>query len=478
MLNADYPTRLSLKGVPRSEPVNEVTLGRPRLTRRAVCAWSAAAAALPSAAACAVGAPATDQVSSQAGPPVELALWCWNYLPHVTAWERILADWYAENQRVRVRLEPQDDWPTKVAAVVAAGTTPEFMTELASQAPIKFARGWYEPLDGVYRNARIDPRKHFFVAAYEPWEFQGKPYGVPFEDTGPGFGVVIRTDFIKEVGQPVPAGKFASWDEAYDLARRLVRRDGVERWGWSTKSSQLGLWIFSAMVEAGQEYFDRSRQRFQMNTPVGIDVLKKLIWDPVHVHRIEPAEGLPAAQQMLKDGRLAMAVNSQAVLNQARLEKLESVPHLDFVIKPPFKGTDVKIIGEGGWGASLFRASQKKDTAGRFLAYLAGDKPQSIWNIALECRSSATAAAYKTAQCQQPQYAFNHRVWNVQQQGKVRHFGNEAGQPGDAYAVINKITDQLRAGTIAPKQAAELADDEMNLRHADFRAAVAAAKPS
>jgi ABC-type glycerol-3-phosphate transport system substrate-binding protein len=198
----------------------------------------------------------------------------------------------------------------------------------------------------------------------------------------------------------------------------------------------------------------------------------------VHVHQVEPAEGLPAAQQMLKDGRLAMAVNSQAVLNQARLEKLESVPHLDFVIKPPYKGPDVTIIGEGGWGASLFRGSQKKDSAGPFVAYLAGEKAQSLWNIALECRSSATAAAYKTAQCQQPQYAFNHRVWNVQQQGRVRHFGNEAGTPNDAYAVINKVTDQLRAGTTTPKRAAEMADEELNLRHAEFRAAVAAARPS
>jgi hypothetical protein len=60
----------------------------------------------------------------------------------------------------------------------------------------------------------------------------------------------------------------------------------------------------------------------------------------------------------------------------------------------------------------------------------------------------------------------------------VRHFGNEAGTPSDAYAVINKVTDQLRAGTTTPKRAAELADEELNLRHAEFRAAVAAARPA
>jgi ABC-type glycerol-3-phosphate transport system substrate-binding protein len=208
-----------------------------------------------------------------------------------------------------------------------------------------------------------------------------------------------------------------------------------------------------------------------------VDVLKKLVWDPVHVHQIEPPEGLPAAQTMLKEGTLAMAVQSQAVLNQARLERRESAPHLDFLIKPPFKGGDVRIVGEGGWGAALYRASAHKDAAGPFLSYLIGEKPQSLWNIVLECRSSATGAAYKSAACQAPQYAFNHRVWAVQQQGKVRYFGNEAGTPGDAFGVLNRLTDELRAGSLAPKRAAELADEELNRKHEEFRAALAAARP-
>jgi ABC-type glycerol-3-phosphate transport system substrate-binding protein len=439
-----------------------------------VAATGMVGAAVP--AACAL--PGSERPAGPAGPALDLTLWCMNYLPHNTAWERILAEWEATGARERVHLEPQNEWATKYAAAVAAGTTPDLATELGSGTQLKFARGWYEPLDRVYRDARVDPRRHFFAAAYEPWEFQGKPFGIPFEDTGPGFGIVIRTDFIKDAGQPVPAGRFGSWDEAYELAKRLVRREGPSpRWGWSTKAGWLSLWLFGAMVEGGQEYFDKSSQRFQLNTPVGVDVLKKLIWDPVYLHQVEPPEGLPTAQTMLKEGDLAMAIQSQAVLNQARLEKRESAEFLDFVIRPPFKGNDVRIIGEGGWGVSLFRGSPAKDAAAPFLSYLMGERAQAHWNIVLECRSSATAAAYKSSECQQPRFAFNHRVWAVQQQGRVRYFGNDAGSPADAYGVINRVTDELRAGTLAPKRAAELADEELNRKHEEFRAALAAARP-
>lgn len=454
-------------------------------TRRWAHAVLAQAAALPFLAAC--GGATGDRPPQRAvSGPVDLTAWCMNYALHNNAWQRLFDDWHAKEPRVRVKLEPQDQWSTKYAAAVAADTTPDLATELGTGTQLRFAGGWYEPLDTVYRDARIDPKRYFFPSAYEPWEFQGKPYGIPFEDTGPGFGVVLRTDFIKEAGQPVPPVRLTSWDETYELAKRLVKRGGATggsgsgvRWGWTTRASWLTLWLFGAMLDAGQEFFDKTRQRFQVNTPAGVDVLKKLIWDPAHVHGIEPPEGFPNAQAALKAGDAAMGINSQATIRDARSERRDSAPFLDFAIRPPFKGKDAKILGHGGWGVSLFRGSRQKEQAAPFLTYLMGERARGIWTIAGDCYATATAAAYKapewTHTCSQPQFAYMRGVWEVQQAGNLRFYGNEAGSPQDAYTIMNRITDELRAGTLAPKRAAEMADEELTVKHAEFRAALAAA---
>jgi ABC-type glycerol-3-phosphate transport system substrate-binding protein len=208
-----------------------------------------------------------------------------------------------------------------------------------------------------------------------------------------------------------------------------------------------------------------------------VDVLTKLIWDPVHLHGIEPPESFANPQTAIKVGEVAMAVQSQAVVGDARIEKRESAPFIDFLIKPPFKGSDVKVIGESGWGAGLLRDSKNRDAAAPFVQYLASPRSLTIWNIERECRVLPAHEAYKVpewAECQKPEFAFNHRVWAVHQQGKVRFFGNAAGTPNDAYSVLNKITDDLRAGRLAPKRAAEMADEQLNLKHAEYKAAIAA----
>ncbi len=450
---------------------------RQSFTRRRVGLLGIRAGALAWLAGCGPGQAQQPAVSSTG--PVELTLWRSTSAVQSKAWTRLLDEWQAKQPQTKISQEEIDDWRTKFATAVAAGTTPDIGQELGSGTQVKFANGWYEPLTRVYQGAKVDPKKYFYWSAYEPWEFKGAPHGVPFEDTGPGFGMVLRTDFLTEVGAAAPSGRYKSWDEAYDLGRKLVRRGEKTRWGWSTRANWLLLWIGGAMVDAGQEYYDKTKQKFQFTTPVGIDVLKKLIWDPPNLHAIEPPEGFRNYEESIKVGDVAMAIGSQAVLRNARTEGRDSAPFLDYVVRPPFKGNEPTVVGHGGWGVCLFRGSQKKEPASAFLQHLISPKGQTTWITSTDCYATATAAVYEspefnTACQQQPAYAYMKNVWTAQRQGKMRYFGNEAGSPNDYYSIVNRITDELRASKLAPRQAAEQLDEQMNVKLGEYKASLGA----
>jgi ABC-type glycerol-3-phosphate transport system substrate-binding protein len=454
-------------------------------TRRTVLAKAAAlftAGASTTLAACGLlpgGAPPADR--SQ--PPVTLELWGLQLQRHESAYEKILNDWHAKNPREKVVHLPQPEGlDTKLTAAIAGGNPPEMASRLGHTLEIQIARKWLEPIDHLYREARIDPKKYFLPNAWEPWEVKGKAYGVPFEDNAAGWGIGLRMDFFQDAGIRVPDPGFRSWDEVYETARRLMRREGGEvvRWGFSANAGHILTWIVGAMEEAGQPFFDKARGKFQFNTPIGHEVLRKLIWDPARVHNIEePALGDPGGPDiytLVHQGKIAMSFGLPgSSVGAARLARLDVAPFMTLVIRPPFReGRDHKFIGEGGWGVGVLRLGKNKDRTGPFMIYLMGKGPQLHWSITLGCQIPATPFPHSAPECQPPDWAHSQRIFKVQ--NKARYWGNEAGAMGTAYGVVATQTRKLRKGELSVQTAAQLIDDELQVKLEEYKRDLQAAE--
>ncbi|MBI3970808.1 MAG: extracellular solute-binding protein [Chloroflexi bacterium] len=457
------------------------------VTRRAAAQAAMALAAGGSGAALAAcgpfgqPAPRTDNEL----PVVTLELWGLRLQRHESAYEKILADWHATNPKERVVHQPQPEGlDTKLTAAIAGGTPPEMASRLGHTLEIQIARQWLEPVDHLYRQAKVDPRKHFLPNAWEPWEVKGKAYGVPFEDNAAGWGIGLRTDLFQEAGVRVPDSGFKSWDEVYDVARKLVKREGGEvvRWGFSANAGHIMTWIVGAMEEPGQPFFDRSRGKFQFNTPIGHEVLKKLMWDPARVHNIEePSLGDPGGPDiyaLVHQGKIAMSFGLPgSSVGAARLANLDVAPFMTLVIRPPFReGRELKFIGEGGWGVGVLRHGKNKDRTGPFVTYLMGKGPQLHWSITLGCQIPATPFPHSAPECQPPDWAHSQRIFKVQ--NKARYWGNDAGAMGNAYGVVATHTRKLRKGEVSVPTAAQLIDDELQVKLDEYKRALAEAEKS
>jgi ABC-type glycerol-3-phosphate transport system substrate-binding protein len=425
----------------------------------------------------------TEPAADRTLPPVTLESWGLQLQRHESAYTRILADWHATGPRERVEHHPQPEGlDTKLTAAVAGGTPPDMASRLAVTLELQVARKWLEPVDHLYRQAKIEPRKYFLPNAWEPWEIKGKAYGVPFEDNAVGWGIGLRTDFFQEAGLRVPDAAFRSYDELYDVAGKLMRRQGgeVTRWGFSGNVGHALAWTIGAMEEAGQPFFDKTRQRFQFSSPLGQQVLKKLIWDPARVHNIEdPAlgdPGGPEAYALVHQGKIATSYGLPgSSVGAARLANLDVAPYMTLVIRPPWKeGSAHKFIGEGGWGQGVFRLGKNLDRTGPFMTYLMGKGPQLHWSITLGCQIPATAFPHSAPECSGPDWAHSQRIFKVQNQ--ARYYGNDAGNMGTAYGVFATHTRRLRKGEITVPDAARLIDEELQVKFEEHRRALAEAE--
>ncbi len=159
-------------------------------------------------------------------------------------------------------------------------------------------------------------------------------------------------------------------------------------------------------------------------------------------------------------------------INIAQLEKLPVANNMDFLVKPPYKGTELKLVGEGGWGVALSSSTKHVDPAQQFLVFLMGANPQVTWSVTLSCHAPATKFPLTDPACQTPDYAWAQKVFQVQD--KVIYYGNEAGSVKQAESVLQVACDDLRAGKLSVEQAAKQANDDLTKQLAAFKKIIGA----
>lgn len=415
---------------------------------------------------------ATDTTTTGAkAEPVDLEMWTGTHLPHQANWEVLLKTWQAKSPDVRVRAMQQPEQGTKIQAAVAADTVPDMQQNLNQLAGM--AKGWFSPTDEVFKQAKVDPRKDFFASATEAWSLKGKYWGVPLEDGANFVGFTVRSDLLDQAGLKVPAGQdmpFATWDALYDFARKAVHKGPTPETSvpsWNSSLGQMDTVLCAAFLEAGWQYFDSSKGKWTVNTPTGVDIIKKLFYDPANTLGIEdPVASAAGATRSLREGKVSMTWYGTGTKSEAITAKEDAAPYIETFISPPFKGATRMPVAEGGWGIMLMAQGKKKDQATPFMVWLAQD-PQvgAVWNGQLACRSAPRPGQIESfSDCQGPDWEGSRRISRLQKQRPSTFIGWESGGTTVGRAAMGPILKDLREGKATPGAAADLMEQQLNLK--------------
>jgi ABC-type glycerol-3-phosphate transport system substrate-binding protein len=445
--------------------------GRGATRRTALGVAALAAVGGAGAAACAGPGQEGAPPGGAGAEPVALEMWTGTHPPHQVNWETLLPIWHEKQPRIRVTAMQQPDQGTKIQAAVAAGTVPDLQQNLNQLTGM--AKGWFAPADDVYKQARVDPRKDFLPSATEAWFLKGKFWGVPLEDGANFVGFSVRHDLLQQAGLQVPAGQdmpFATWDALYDFAKRAVRKGPSPEttvMAWNSGLGQMDTIVCAAFLEAGQPYFDAAKSRWAVNTPAGVEILKRFFYDPANTLGIEdPTINPGGATTSLRQGRVSMTWYGTGTKSEAVTAKEDAAPFIETYITPPLRGSARMPVAEGGWGVMVMAQSANRDKAMPFMAWLAQD-PQvgARWNGYLACRAAPRPGQLDGYQeCQGPDWEGSRRVMRLQKQRPSRFIGWESGGTAVGRAAMGPVVADLRGGKTTPNAAAALIEEQLNLR--------------
>src|SRR5262249_32221972 len=151
------------------------------------------------AAACgASGAAGTSEGSATLAGPATVEFWF--HWGANRGQDKVNDAFHAQVPEVTIKTTPNGDSLDKLVAAVAAGTSPDGVTLSGSSLIQSARRGLIQPLDLRVAKSKIAPREKFYPAQLETYTWNGKLYGVPAWENGPGPFLFWNKDHLREQG--------------------------------------------------------------------------------------------------------------------------------------------------------------------------------------------------------------------------------------------------------------------------------------
>ena len=292
--------------------------GAPRLTRRAVAAWTAAGGGAALAAcgradatagqpAAPSAAPRTLKVAANTGGGYQLEQW----KPIWAAWER---DHPNLKLDAMTGIASTDEFRVKLLTALAGGTVYDALHIHHVLSGEFMAKNLLQPLDqliGKDREVRFDDFPTFLAAAYK---WRGTQYGLPVE-ANPG-AYFYNTELFARTGARTPteharAGKW-TWEQLLETARELTRGQGEDKtWGFGQSSGRgTGYWGWDAWMPVvwsnGGDIWNKDVTALALDSKEAIAGLQYYV-DLINKHQVAP----PVDQGPLWDhatGKIAMGL--------------------------------------------------------------------------------------------------------------------------------------------------------------------------
>ena len=338
----------------------------------APAAGFAAAGAKPTA------APATGQdITGKQG-----TLWGLKYDPHVDAYNRLGA-MFNKKTGASLKVEPQD-WPleTKVITALSAGTSPDVVCIMGKVLPPLHMQKVLLPcMDLIYKPISIDPYKDFFSDAAGAYTWGSDIYGVPVEVNSVGTMVNVPVEDVAAAKlsdkYPPSNGKvfFESYEDMFELGKALQKKEGdkVSRWGLSSQGWE-SISLLSIVRSQGVEWWDKDKQKFNVNSDAGVKALEYLVEKPVKMG-IETQFDQTSSEAALQ-GKVAIVRGNTGPSLQGK----DLGFHYEMCGAPKVNGKDPLFIGEAGWGFVSLKSAKNQDIAVSFLQMMATPEGQKEYS--------------------------------------------------------------------------------------------------
>ena len=269
--------------------------------------------------------------------------------------------------KVNVTAVPWDSAHDKFATAITAGTTPDaamvgttWMGEFAGQDAL-------DPLP-----SSIDTST-FFPGAQKTTEVNGTTYGIPwYVETRL---LYYRTDLAKKAGFTEPP---KSWEDLKAMAKAMQTKAGAT-WGIGLQAGGQGSWqtLMPFAWSNGAELTKDGGKSYNFDTPElkeAMDYYQSFFTEGISD---KAAPNTPTTEPDFASGKVPMFISGPWMMSA--VEKVGGAGFKDkySVAKMPVKKTSSSFVG--GSDFVVFKKSKQRDTAWKFVQFLADPKTQAKW---------------------------------------------------------------------------------------------------
>lgn len=304
--------------------------------------------------------------------------------PRERALAEIIQRFEAANPGAKISVEPQvwDQMTPKFLAAHRAGNAPDIVWVVTDLLGDAMKTGALADLNELFLDkwnpAAIAERKDGYWARCQ----QGNKVHCLFHSRN-YYGVIYRTDFLKEAG--IDPATLKTWPAFIDAAKKLTTKDAAgntTRWGFGQQFSENladSQMMTSLLLSRQGDLFD-DRGRARWSTPTGVEALK-LQTDMVGVHGVTPRQAVTWSAEDLYEqfaaGRIAMFTG--AVVRISTMQAKVGAENVGFMIWP---GIDGKAHSPGvmaGWAVGVWSGGRNKAMAGKFLEFMSTGPSDRLW---------------------------------------------------------------------------------------------------
>ncbi len=226
------------------------------------------------------------------------------------------------------------------------------------------SRNWLLALDEQVARDGVDT-KDFWPAQLAQQTYEGKLYSLPYDFSD--WAIYYNKTLFEAEGVPLPTDDM-TWDEAFALAERFVKKEGStqSRWGMTTFSSG---WLMWGVLESfGGKVFSEDYKTCLINSPENVATYQMFL-DKAN-SGVTPLPGAtPQGVDPFAGELVAMKSDGSWATNSTR-DAVGDRFEWD-VVKFPKGSTGKRYITPAGGGWGIAATSKSPDQAWTFLNHLA-----------------------------------------------------------------------------------------------------------